>query len=102
MNNAAMAPGNSTPLTEPTNSVAMTQQTSSAQLVHRPIAQWIMRARCDRISNSALIAVPWTSVAVGNSRSSARNRSTTRPSRLTSTVRIAPTPVSRKTGATAS
>lgn len=40
---SAMVPDRSTPIIDPTNSVAMTTQTNSAQTVHRLIDQWISR-----------------------------------------------------------
>ncbi len=80
----------------------MTMQTSSALLVQKPIAQCTMRARRSRTSISAATEAFAVSPAVGWMDSRTRKRSTTRPSRLTSTERIAPTPVSKNTGATAS
>jgi hypothetical protein len=85
------------------NSTAITSDTNSEQAVQKAMARLTRRERrdstlrswCRRWRRAGSVAAWWRS-------SMARARSMMRASRLVSTASMEPTPVSRKTGATAS
>ena len=80
----------------------MTVHTSSAVAVQRVIAQLISFARRDRVARSVRSA-GWSSFeALSSLSSNTRARSMMRPNLFVITIRIAPMPERRKTGATAS
>ena len=81
---------------------AITVHTRSAVVVHSVMARPISFARRDSTARSARSVARDSGEAPSNLCSKTRARSMTRPSLLVMTARIAPIPVRRKTGATAS
>ena len=84
--------------TAPINKAAMTIETNKADAVHSVIDQCTQTARTVKIfSSRAWLGGSDSAVSVNT-----LNLSTRRPSLPVSTLKIAPIPVSKKTGATAS
>ena len=81
----------------PINKATITVATNKAETVHRVIDQCTHTARFDNKRISCRFLGEWESRSINT-----RYRSTTRPSLTARTDKIAPMPVSKKTGATAS